>query len=99
MEGRVPKGAKGSKGAKGAKGNKDTKVTRYIGSKGLLGDKVFSRTCVRSSLTPEEGPSCFLLYCLNDQMTNNLICLIEVNKRNIFLLNLQTIFKIRDKIT
>ena len=59
MEARVPKGAKGSKGDKGAKGTKDAKVTRYLGSKGLLGDKVFSRTCVRSSLTPEEGPSCW----------------------------------------
>ena len=61
VEARVPKGAKGSKGAKGAKGNKDAKVTRYIGSKGQLGDKVFSRTCVQSSLTPEEGPSCLTL--------------------------------------
>ena len=43
--------------AKGAKDAKVPKVTRYLGSKGLLGDKVFSRTCVQSSLTPEEGPS------------------------------------------
>ena len=55
VEARVPKG---SKGVKGAKGNKDAKVKRYLGSKGLLWDKVFSRTSVRSSLTPEEGPSC-----------------------------------------
>ena len=49
MEARVPKNAKGSKGAKGAKGNKDAKVTRYLGSKGQLGDKVFSRTCAVSN--------------------------------------------------
>ena len=48
-----------AKGTKGAKDANVPKVTRYLGSKGLLGDKVFSRTCVRSSLTPEEGPSCF----------------------------------------
>ena len=52
VKARVPKGTKGAKGgkvAKGAKGAKDAKVpriTRYLGSKGLLGDKVFSRTCV-----------------------------------------------------
>ena len=50
-----PKGAKGTKVAKDAK---VPKVTRHHGTKGLLGDKVFSRTCVQSSLTPEEGPSC-----------------------------------------
>ena len=57
----MPKGTKGAKGAKDTKDAKDAKVpkvTRYLGSKGFLGDKVFSRTCVRSSLTPEEGPSC-----------------------------------------
>ena len=58
MESRVPKGAKGAKGAKDAK---VPKVIRYLGSKGLLEDKVFSRTCVRSSLTPEEGTSCLVI--------------------------------------
>ena len=78
MEARVPKGAKGSKGAKGAKGakgNKDAKVTRYLGSKGLLGDKVFSRTCVQSSLTPEEGPSCLYISldmsCITSKLFSN----------------------------
>ena len=36
-------------------------VRRSPGSKGLFRDKMFSRTCVISSLTPEEGPSCFQL--------------------------------------
>ena len=37
------------------KGAKDTWVKS---SEGLLGGRVFSRTHFRSSLTPEEGPSC-----------------------------------------
>ena len=46
---RIPVEARVSKGSKSAKGAKDAKVpkvTRYLGSKGLLVDKVFSRTCV-----------------------------------------------------
>ena len=46
-------------GFKGDKGNKVTRVTRVPRLKGLLRDRVFSRTHLRSSLTPEEGPSCF----------------------------------------
>ena len=46
------KGCQGIKGAKGA-GVKS--------SQGLLGGRVFSRTHFRSSLTPEEGPSCLFL--------------------------------------
>ena len=45
-------------GFKGDKGNKVTRVTRVPRLKGLLRDRVFSRTHLRSSLTPEEGPSC-----------------------------------------
>ena len=33
-------------------------VPRSKSSEGLLGGRVFSRTHLRSSLTPEEGPSC-----------------------------------------
>ena len=51
-------------GFKGDKGNKVTRVTRVPRLKGLLRDRVFSRTHLRSSLTPEEGPSCFV-YILN----------------------------------
>ena len=43
----------------GFKGDKGNKVTRVPRLKGLLRDRVFSRTHLRSSLTPEEGPSCF----------------------------------------
>ena len=43
------KGCQGIKGAKGA---------WVKSSQGLLGGRVFSRTHFRSSLTPEEGPSC-----------------------------------------
>ena len=43
------KGCQGIKGAKGA---------WVKSSEGLLGGRVFSRTHLRSSLTPEEGPSC-----------------------------------------
>ena len=39
-------------------GLKVTRVTRVTRLKGLLRDRVFSRTHLRSSLTPEEGPSC-----------------------------------------
>ena len=42
----------GCQGTKGAKGG------QVKSSKGLLGGRVFSRTHFRSSLTPEEGPSC-----------------------------------------
>ena len=45
------KGCQGIKGAKGA---------WVKSSQGLLGGRVFSRTHFRSSLTPEEGPSCLL---------------------------------------
>ena len=46
------KRCQGTKGAKGAWVNS---------SEGLLRGRVFSRTHFRSSLTPEEGPSCSLL--------------------------------------
>ena len=42
---RIPVEARVPKGAKGAKGAKEAKVPK-LGSKGLLGDKVISRTCV-----------------------------------------------------
>ena len=67
------KGCQGIKGAKGARGQNvpgDKSFQGYQGlkgvmgawvkgSEGLLGDRVFSRTHFRSSLTPEEGPSCY----------------------------------------
>ena len=31
--------------------------------KGQLRDRVFLRSHLRSSLTPEEGPSCFIIAC------------------------------------
>ena len=43
----------------GFKGDKGNKVTRVPRLKGLLRDRVFSRTHLRSSLTPQEGPSSF----------------------------------------
>ena len=48
----------GFKGDKGNKVTRVTRVTRVPRLKGLLRDRVFSRTHLRSSLTPEEGPSC-----------------------------------------
>ena len=46
-------GCQRTKGVKGA----------WVKSKeGLLGGRVFSRTHFRSSLTPEEGPSCSFFY-------------------------------------
>ena len=55
-------------GFKGDKGNKVTRVTRVPRLKGLLRDRVFSRTHLRSSLTPEEGPSCCLFIFTNKFM-------------------------------
>ena len=52
------KGCQGIKGAKGA---------WVKSSEGLLGGRVFSRTHLRSSLTPEEGPSCSNLNFAIDQ--------------------------------
>ena len=51
---RVPefKRCKGCQGIKGVKG------AWVKSSEGLLRGRVFSRTHLRSSLTPEEGPSC-----------------------------------------
>ena len=39
-----------------------TGVAWVPGSKGLFRYRVFSRTHLRSSLTPEEGPSCYTYY-------------------------------------
>ena len=54
---RVPefKRCKGCQGIKGAKG------AWVKSSKGLLRGRVFSRTHLKSSLSPEEGPTCFIL--------------------------------------
>ena len=63
------KGAKGVRGQrvpivpefkrrKGCQGIKGAKGAWVKSSEGLLGGRVFSRTHLRSSLTPEEGPSC-----------------------------------------
>ena len=43
---------------------KVTRVARVPRLKGLLRDRVFSRTHLRSSLTPEEGPSCSFYFLL-----------------------------------
>ena len=56
----------GCQSLKGAKGVSGQKVPRVKSSEGLLGGRVFSRTHLRSSLTPEEGPSCSLLLLQND---------------------------------
>ena len=61
-------GCQGLKAAKGVKGQKFSKVPRFKGvkgawvtsSEGLLRGRVLSRTHFRSSLSPEEGPSCML---------------------------------------
>ena len=47
----------GLKRCQGCQDLKVLRVTRNPGSKGLLRDRVFSRTHLWSSLTPEEGPS------------------------------------------
>ena len=49
----------------GFKGDKGNKVTRVPRLKGLLRDRVFSRTHLRSSLTPEGGPSCVNIFFLS----------------------------------
>ena len=41
-------------------------------SEGLLGSRGFSRTYFRSSLSPEEGPSCLIFDSFNFHQTNNL---------------------------
>ena len=40
-------------------GTKGAKSAGVKSSEGLLGGRVFSRTHFRTSLTPEEGPSCY----------------------------------------
>ena len=61
---RFAKGAKvpGFKGARVSRCQclKVQRVTRVPRLKGQLRDRVFLRSHLRSSLTPEEGPSCFL---------------------------------------
>ena len=52
----------GLKRCQGCQDLKVLRVTRNPGSKGLLRDRVFSRTHLWSSLTPEEGPSCLQLH-------------------------------------
>ena len=37
-------------------------VTRSTGQRGLLKNRVYSRTHFSTSLSPEEGPSCFYIY-------------------------------------
>ena len=51
-------GCKGTKVFKGAR-VKGAKGAWVKSSEGLLRGRVFSRTHLRSSLTPEEGPSCY----------------------------------------
>ena len=41
-------------------------------SEGLLGSRGFSRTYFRSSLSPEEGPSCLIFDSFNFHQTNNI---------------------------
>ena len=50
-------------------GFKGDKVTRVPRLKGLLRDRVFSRTHLRSSLTPEEGPSCLMLFLFDPSIS------------------------------
>ena len=52
----------GLKRCQGWQGLKVPRVTRVLGLKILLRCRVFSRTHLRSSLTPEEGPSCSNIY-------------------------------------
>ena len=42
------------------------RVTRVPRLKGQLRDRVFLRSHLRSSLTPEEGPSCIRIEILKD---------------------------------
>ena len=56
-------GCQRTKGANGVRGQKvprvpGSKAQKLKSSKALLGDRVFSRTHLRLSLSPEEGPSC-----------------------------------------
>ena len=53
------KRCQGCQSLKGAKGVRGKTVLRVKSSEGLLGGRVFSRTNLRSSLTPAEGPSCY----------------------------------------
>ena len=63
----MTKGAKGARGQnvpgdksfQGCQGLKGAKGAWVTSSEGLLRGKVLSRTHFRSSLSPEEGPSCF----------------------------------------
>ena len=76
---RFAKGAKvpGFKGARVSRCQclKVQRVTRVPRLKGLLRDRLFSRTHLRSSLTPEEGPSCVSIIMRMIQLINNyLIC-------------------------
>ena len=59
------KGYQGCQSLKGAKGVRRQKVPRVKSSEGLLGGRVFSRSHLRSSLTPEEGTSCSYSYSHN----------------------------------
>ena len=70
---RVPefKRSQGCQGTKGAKG------ACVKSSEGLLRGRVFSRTHFRSSLTPEEGPSCFMVKIENFPL---IIAFTQVNK-------------------
>ena len=68
-------------GTKGAKGQKMPRLPGFErcqclegakgawvkSSEGLLGDRVYSRTHFRTSLTPEEGPSCLSLFLVEIQ--------------------------------
>ena len=56
------KRCQGCQSLKGAKGVRGKKVVRAKSSEGRLGGRIFSRTHLRSSLTPEEGPSCSVLF-------------------------------------
>ena len=53
---------------------KEQRVTRVPRLKGQLRDRVFLRSHLRSSLTPEEGPSC-LLYKVNKLKSAKIVCL------------------------
>ena len=58
------KRCQGCQSLKGAKGVREKKVLRVKSSEGLLRGRVFSRTHLRSSLTPEEGPSCLKIFLI-----------------------------------
>ena len=50
------------------------RVTRVPRLKGQLRDRVFLRSHLRSSLTPEEGPSCLkVLYPPGQKITKNIV--------------------------